>query len=487
MSLNESEFQDISGDGGILKKIIQPGDGINFPPSGYKVQAHYTGTLLDGSKFDSSRDRGKVFEFTIGRGEVIKGWDKGFASMSKGEKAILRCRSDYAYGASGQGTIPANATLDFDVELIDFFPKKKELYEYTEEEKLAEAIKLKEEGTNYFKLKEFQNAAGKYEEACKLFDEEDGDINNIAGAKEIVIACKLNSAQCHINLTTYTYAIDKCNYVIKLEPNNIKALFRRGVSRCHIGNPEEAVNDFNKVLELDPENNATKVELVKAKKQINDVKKKEKAVYGNLFNKISVYDEKPIVEVKKPLINASFDALIKNPINPKVFFEIKIGDVIVGKIIMSLFANIVPKTAENFRCLCTGEKGNTSSGKPLHYKGSIFHRVISNFMIQGGDFTNFNGTGGESIYGNKFSDENFELKHEEEGLLSMANAGKNTNGSQFFITTVPTPHLDGKHVVFGKVVEGMDIVRMIENAKTTSNDKPLQDITILNCGIYESE
>ncbi|XP_012373350.1 peptidyl-prolyl cis-trans isomerase D [Octodon degus] len=154
----------------------------------------------------------------------------------------------------------------------------------------------------------------------------------------------------------------------------------------------------------------------------------------------------------------------------------------IGRIVLELFADIVPKTAENFRALCTGEKGiGSTTGKPLHFKGCPFHRIIKKFMIQGGDFSNQNGTGGESIYGEKFEDENFHYKHDREGLLSMANAGRNTNGSQFFITTVPTPHLDGKHVVFGQVIKGIGVARILENVEV-SGEKPAKLCVIADCG-----
>lgn len=150
---------------------------------------------------------------------------------------------------------------------------------------------------------------------------------------------------------------------------------------------------------------------------------------------------------------------------------------------MELFKNITPRTAENFRQLCTGEAGISKiSGRKLTYKGSVFHRVIKEFMMQGGDFTAFNGTGGESIYGSKFPDENFKLRHTQKGLLSMANAGRNTNGSQFFLTFEPASWLDGKHVVFGRVESGYDICARVERIPTNSQDKPSMKVVIANCG-----
>ncbi|GAB2220664.1 hypothetical protein Droror1_Dr00008328, partial [Drosera rotundifolia] len=172
--------------------------------------------------------------------------------------------------------------------------------------------------------------------------------------------------------------------------------------------------------------------------------------------------------------------------NPNVFMDISVDGERAGRIVIELFADVVPKTAENFHALCTGEKGiGATSKKPLHYKGSIFHRIIKGFMAQGGDFTKGDGTGGESIYGGKFADENFKLDHSGPGILSMANSGPNTNGSQFFICFKREPHLDGKHVVFGKVVQGMEILKKLEGMGTAAG-QPTGVVKVVDCGELSS-
>jgi len=462
----------IAQDGGILKEILveAPTDAAGPPPDGTIVTAHYTGTLTDGTKFDSSVDRGKPFEFTIGQGQVIKGWDDGFASMKVGEKAILTLTPEYGYGASGSPPkIPPNSTLKFEVELLGFKEKEKEKWEMTPEECEATASELKEEGTKLFMGKRFDEAADMYEKAVGYIAEEDDDEPIPDDRKTLYVSCYGNAAMCHMKCHDWTSAVSACDKVLTVDENNIKGLYRRGSSYRNMGYLKEAKVDLMKAYKIDTSNKDVRKELQKLKADMADAKAKEKKAFGGFLGKTGLYDD------KQGVVAPSAD-------NPKVFFDIKHGDEDMGRIVMQLYSDITPKTAENFRQLCTGEKGTGTAGKPLHYKGCTFHRVIKDFMIQGGDFTMGNGMGGESIYGMKFADENFKMKHTEGGLLSMANSGPGTNGSQFFITSRETPHLDGKHVVFGKVVEGMDIVRKIEDVEKGESDKPVVDVIIADCG-----
>jgi cyclophilin family peptidyl-prolyl cis-trans isomerase len=229
--------------------------------------------------------------------------------------------------------------------------------------------------------------------------------------------------------------------------------------------------------------------LPKVDKNLKKYAGREEVLWGLLHRK---YKEKFVPFAPAEMLVKRKDIKYGKKDNKKVFFEIAIDrKAMEKKIIIQLFDHIVPNTCENFRALCTGEKGVGTKGKPLHYKNCIIHRIIKDFMIQGGDITNGNGTGGECIYvgdstltnsHGKFIDENFKCRHVRRGMLSMANAGPNSNTSQFFITLSETPHLDMKHVVFGEVVEGMDMIIQLGDLGTGMGNKPNQDVRIINCG-----
>jgi len=453
---------DITGDGKLLKEIIQEGEG-ETPKNKQYVNVHYTGTLLDGTKFDSSIDR-EPFNFLLGDGEDIKGWDLGVATMRKGEKAIFTIDPELAYGAGGSGTIPPNATLQFEVELLGFYDQEKTKWDFSVEERRAEANNFKAQGNQFFKEGKFQEAKKPYESGVDYISDD-----NSKEARDLLHSLYLNLAAVCTKTSEFKKAIEYATKALDINMHSAKAYFRRAKARETFGEYEEASNDLKLAIEIEPNDHSLKQELHNIKNKMKAALEKEKKAFGNLF-KQSYYDTPEVKEDSS------------DPSNPVVFMDIKIGDKEPKRIEFELFKNVVPKTAENFRALCTGEKGIGTSGKPLHYKGSTFHRSIKDFMLQGGDFTAGNGTGGESIYGEKFEDENFTCKHLDRGYLSMANAGKNTNGSQFFITFKKAQWLDNAHVVFGRVTKGLDYLDEIEAIPTEAGDKPSQPLVVVDCG-----
>jgi len=371
----EDDWIDVSveQDGGIKKKILQsaPEDAQGPPPKGYEVTAHYTGRLVqDGTKFDSSVDRGSPFKFTIGQGEVIKGWDEGFASMKIGEKAILHIRSDYGYGEMGSPPkIPGKADLEFEVQLLGFQEKQKEKWQMTPEERMECAKRLKTEGTELFQKQMYQEAVLKYQDAASYAVEEDVTGDDIPEEERpLYISCWSNAAMCYVKLQEWPDVKIACNNVLEIETEsktNIKALYRRGLARLKLGMLKEAKEDLMAAYKIDPGNKDVRKALASLKEALAESKKKEKAAFGGFFNKVDIYKDKQGVVVP----NANGD-------NPHVFFQIKQGEDDLGRIVMQLYKDITPKTAENFRCLCTGEVTGELD-IPLHFKGSTFHRVVS--------------------------------------------------------------------------------------------------------------
>jgi len=467
----KSDYINITEDGGIKKKILKEGSGA-LPEQGNEVHVNYIGRNKDNKIFDQTKD--KPFTFKIGSGQVIKGWDMGVKTMKLGEKAEFILSPDYAYGDKKvSDLIPENSTLTFEIELLKIVVPRKEVSDMTYEEKLAEGKKLKVEGVEKFKAKDFVAARDLFTRATYYLETMDKTKEAEAEGVNLYVTTLSNLCNCCDKQKEYHAVVNFATKGLKIKELP-KLYYFRAIANANNDDFSSAKSDLESLKKLLGEKGETD-EGVKYVKELIQKKEKEMRSQRKKFGR-GIFSQN-LYEDKALPVNPVAPPKEQNKENPVCFLDIKIGDNEPKRVEIELFKDKVPKTCENFRCLCTGEKG-----EKLHYKGSIFHRVIKNFMIQGGDFENGNGTGGSSIYGKKFEDENFFYAHSREGLLCMANSGKDTNGSQFFITLKDTPWLDKKHVVFGQVIKGMEVVKEVEALETDSQDKPKTNVVIENCG-----
>lgn len=458
---------------GVTKRITKAGEGGELPKKGEKITVNYEGRLENGTIFDSSYDR-EPFECSIGVGQVIKGWDVGMMSMSLGEEAELTIVGEHAYGERGSPpTIPANATLIFKVELMRI--EEREPAGMSDEELMTHALAKKEEGNVQFKAGNLKAAESFWREGVSFLGKFKMPANE---QKNLMVILSQNMAIAANRLGDYPSAIHSATNAIMVDEKAVKALIQRSTAFLKTQNFEEAAHDCKAAILINPKEKSYRDlwDLIKAEKMAAT---KDQAAAMSKFFSQGVYNEKSLTVTKK----ADHDSLPKfKESNPQVYFDMSIGtegeeDYVCERVVFELFAD-VPRSMENFRALCTGEKGDELP----YYKGNKFHRVIKGFMMQGGDTTAGNGTGGKSIYGDKFDDEGIWYPHTHKGVLSMANAGPNTNGSQFFICYGATPHLDKKHTIYGRVIHNYAMCEKAENNACAPGDKPIKPVAIADCG-----
>ena len=504
---------DLLGNGGIMKRVLRPGNAIvGRPPKDALCKVHYTGWLMDGTRFDSSRDRfGNPF-FKLGSRMETMCLEDGVATMNRGELAEFVCKAAYAYGdqgwssANGQSKVPARSTVRWVVELYSWSGFSGDRSKMSYAEVMDQAAALKGKGSEYVRQEMWDAAQERYHEAVQLLEDPKFNLHEelsegwVREAAKLLLSCQLNEALCELKREDFNAALRLLDAVLARPSlltieQKVKAHYRRHQARMGRQEYEEALADATAAQELDPKNGDVHNAVMGSRfaKQMAD--RAQRSQFAGMFEReaksagahlggsgaqsttVSLTKESTELYEEESGIPPWVEPL------PTAYLDVSIGGRAIGRIVIELFAREVPKTCENFRALCTGEAGNgKASGRPLHFQGVRFHRVIRGFMVQGGDIVSGNGRGGESIFGGQFDDESLEGRHDKPGLVVMANAGRNMNGSQFFITTCAAPHLDKSHVIFGRVLIGMEVVRQVERTPVDNDDMPREEVLIDECG-----
>ena len=471
-----NEYINVTEDEGIKKKIIKEGQG-SYPKEGNEVTINYIG-IFNNQIFEQSNEDTPT-SFIIGENKVIKGWELALKTMKLGEKSEFIMKPEYTYGDKQiNENIPPNSILTYEIELKSIHYKSTEdsLENLTYEEKMQWGKLLKQNGVEKFKENDISGAREYFIKALSFLKTMDPKKEEEKEGVELFLTIIANICNCYNKEKDYESVI-KFSFIGLNIKDTPKLLYFRTIAYTQLEEFDEAENDLKNLIELfksNGEENNQEVndtvnylrELIDSKKLIFDEKNKKfsRAIYRQLLYNNKNIKYKILVPKQTPNIENSF-----------VFFEIQIGDKNAGKIEFELFKDMVPITSENFRNLCIG----TSDG--LTYKNTYFNRIIKGFIIGGGELQN-NIDEKKCIYGQYFDDENYNYGHCRRGLLTMDNDGKNKNNSKFLITLNHIPWFDGKHVVFGQVINGMEIIEQIENIETDKDDKPLTKIIIINCG-----
>jgi peptidyl-prolyl isomerase H (cyclophilin H) len=476
------EYEKLVEDGGVTKKVLVPGYGEGKPGQGQVVIILFACRLPDGKVVDSVSDPRWAAMFRTDSETMFKGMHVAVLSMKRGEVARYRVKAPYAFGDKGNDKVPANSDVELEIEMLDFHDHWRHMIDLTDKERLEFTKTIKATGNEHFKEKRLKAAAHFYSEGITYIE----TLVNPDYAKtgpevvELRRSLYLNQSVVCNSLSDWHSTIKYCTSIIEKEPNVAKARYLRGVALFKVGRYDEALGDLKEAHRLSPDD----AKVVETMREIQEFKAKQKEIEKKKYQKI--FASEHLYQEVNPRVTTALQKFPPyDPSNPRVFFELKVGPRDSKMLIFELIKTKVPKTVENFRVFCTGEKVHPY--RPYTYKDSYFHRVIKNFMIQGGDIQKRDGTGGYSIYGDTFDDENFYLPHSQAGILSMTNQGKkNTNGCQFFITFKKTPWCDGKNVAFGRLIKGFDfLLNELQVLDVTKEFQiPKLPIKIVNCGEY---